>query len=604
MGTSLPQRRHLRVPQPMVPMTRPTTRVTVPGPTNHVVIIGAGLSGLTAALRVRATGREVTLIESADGVGGRCRTETLRSGHGEFDADTGATVLTMPSLVEAAVASVGLRAEDLSDDLPHGWGLRRLNPAYAASFASGRSLAVHSDSDLMLAEIERFASDHHRPEGVTGLQEGYLRHRDWAEELFTTSFDNFLAADFDSILDLLSTPASTSDLGHLLALGAFGSLGRRTRKDIQDEELARVLSFQALYAGVAPNQARAVYAVIAHMDTSMGVFYPRWGIGDVPELLAAAARRSGVNVVLNQRVVGLDVEASLGRGTEAPGGRGRRALGRLGNLAGYGGAAGERISAVLLEDGTAIPADAVIATCDLPVLERILPPSTGTRRPGRIPRKLTWSPSAVVIQGTVPREVADSWDTGLADVPHAHHSISFGHAWESTFEEITGRDRFGRPRRGELMRDPSLLVTRPAVTNPERRFTGADGREYEPVSILAPTPNLQVAPLDWENITEPYTREVLTELERRGFHGLADAISIARIDTPTTWEAMGHGAGTPFALSHTLFQTGPFRPRNYPGYGISNLVLAGSSTTPGVGVPTTILSGALAARRITGGGVR
>ena len=55
--------------------------------------------------------------------------------------------------------------------------------------------------------------------------------------------------------------------------------------------------------------------------------------------------------------------------------------------------------------------------------------------------------------------------------------------------------------------------------------------------------------------------------------------------------------------AHSFTQTGPFRPRNARAFGVDNLVLAGSSTTPGVGVPTVILSGALAARRITGGGV-
>ena len=58
-------------------------------------------------------------------------------------------------------------------------------------------------------------------------------------------------------------------------------------------------------------------------------------------------------------------------------------------------------------------------------------------------------------------------------------------------------------------------------------------------------------------------------------------------------------AGTPFALAHTFAQTGPFRPANTVR-GIDNVVLAGSSTVPGVGVPTALLSGRLAADRITG----
>ena len=69
--------------------------------------------------------------------------------------------------------------------------------------------------------------------------------------------------------------------------------------------------------------------------------------------------------------------------------------------------------------------------------------------------------------------------------------------------------------------------------------------------------------------------------------------------TPRDWARQGMIAGTPFSLSHTFRQTGPFRPGNTVR-GIDNVVLAGSSTVPGVGIPTAIVSGRLAADRITG----
>jgi phytoene desaturase len=59
-------------------------------------------------------------------------------------------------------------------------------------------------------------------------------------------------------------------------------------------------------------------------------------------------------------------------------------------------------------------------------------------------------------------------------------------------------------------------------------------------------------------------------------------------------------AGTPFALAHTFGQTGPFRPATLPRRGPENVVLAGSSVQPGVGVPMVLISGRLAAERITG----
>jgi phytoene desaturase len=74
---------------------------------------------------------------------------------------------------------------------------------------------------------------------------------------------------------------------------------------------------------------------------------------------------------------------------------------------------------------------------------------------------------------------------------------------------------------------------------------------------------------------------------------------VLHVVDPAGWARQGMAAGTPFALAHTFGQTGPFRPANTVR-GIDNVVLAGSSTVPGVGVPTALLSGRLAADRITG----
>ena len=80
---------------------------------------------------------------------------------------------------------------------------------------------------------------------------------------------------------------------------------------------------------------------------------------------------------------------------------------------------------------------------------------------------------------------------------------------------------------------------------------------------------------------------------------LHDSAEVLHVVNPADWARQGMVAGTPFALAHTFAQTGPFRPANIVR-GIDNAVLAGSSTVPGVGVPTALISGRLAADRITG----
>ena len=78
-----------------------------------------------------------------------------------------------------------------------------------------------------------------------------------------------------------------------------------------------------------------------------------------------------------------------------------------------------------------------------------------------------------------------------------------------------------------------------------------------------------------------------------------DTFQIAKVDDPGTWAAQGMAAGTPFSAAHTVRQTGPLRTPNLVR-GTDNVVLAGSSTVPGVGIPPVLVSGRLAAARITG----
>jgi phytoene desaturase len=174
----------------------------------------------------------------------------------------------------------------------------------------------------------------------------------------------------------------------------------------------------------------------------------------------------------------------------------------------------------------------------------------------------------------------------------AHHTISFGDSWRGVFDDVT--------RDGRLMTDPSLLVSMPSRTDRSLAPTGG-----QVLSVVAPTPNLDRRSggnpdVDWRTIGPRYRDELLATLEARGWTGLTGAIEVEEMATPLDWAAQGMAAGTPFALAHTFGQTGPFRPATLPRRGPENVVLAGSSVQPGVGVPMVLISGRLAAERITG----
>ncbi|KGF14814.1 hypothetical protein HMPREF1650_13435 [Corynebacterium freneyi DNF00450] len=547
---------------PLSPVPGPRRRVPAGdgGRERDIVVIGAGLAGLTAALHLTGAGHRVTVVDSADHVGGRCATEEVRvPGAGvTVRTDTGATVWTMPQLVESALSAVGKRISDVDP----AFRVERLAPAYHAMFHDGRALDVYGDASRMAAEIARFAEA--GGDDPAPRVEGYHRLREWLAEMFASAYPHFMAASFDSPLDMVGDSGTAGDLGHLLQLGAFGSLGDRVESLLDDELLARVFSFQALYAGVAPKSARAVYGCIAHMDTSMGVFYPTAsrtgsGMGAIAEVMAEAFVGAGGALRLSAPVKGLSVD-----------GRGRG------------------VTAVVCGDES-LSCDGIVATVDLPVVEGWLDDAGAPAKKRIIPTRS--SPSAMVAHGAAPVEVTRQW-------PDRHHLISFGEAWDDTFRQISS------PRGGSLMSDPSLLVTRPAVTCPDRVVVDAEGREWEPVSVLAPCPNLASADVDWDLVGPAHLAEVTAVLEDRGLTGISERWSVGRLDTPATWAGQGMIDGSPFGLAHLFRQTGPFRPRNLSPRLPSNLVLAGSTTVPGVGVPTVMLSGALAADRFTGGAVR
>jgi phytoene desaturase len=138
------------------------------------------------------------------------------------------------------------------------------------------------------------------------------------------------------------------------------------------------------------------------------------------------------------------------------------------------------------------------------------------------------------------------------------------------------------------MPDPSRLITVPSVSDP-----GAAPEGSTAMYVLEPVPHTG-AGLDWT--TEgPALRERLHETLETG--GYPSDIEVEALVTPEDWEGMGMHLGTPFALAHTFFQSGPFRPANHEPK-VPGLVFAGSGTTPGVGIPMVLISGRLAAERV------
>jgi phytoene desaturase len=434
-----------------------------------------------------------------------------------YSFDTGPTVLTMPDLIADALDCVGESMDDWLELLP-------IEPLYRSYYADGSQLDVHADPARMAQEIE----------SVIGANEaaGYLRYVDFVTDLYKYEMRDFIDRNIGSPFDLV-----TPNLARLAGIGGFRKLSPKVEQYLKDPRTQRIFSFQSMYAGLAPQDALAIYAVIAYMDSVAGVFMPKGGMHAVPRALAGAAAKHGVEFRYSTEVSKIEIQ-------------------------------GKRAVAVQTTDGDRIACDAVILNPDLPVAYRDL---LGFE-PWDV-KRLNYSPSCYLLLTGSTQEYSQI----------AHHNIHFGKSWDGVFKDLIDDKK--------LMSDPSILVTNPSRTDPG---LAPDGKHI--YYVLFPTPNLD-ADIDWTKQSGPYRDEIVKTLEERGYVGFGDAIELEHITNPLDWQELGMERGTPFAAAHSFFQTGPFRPRNVWG---DNVVFAGSGTQPGVGVPMVLISGRLAAERITG----
>ena len=483
----------------------------------RVGVVGAGLGGLSAAAHLVAAGHQVTVFERAAGPGGRATTEAVDG----YRLALGPTVLTMPRIVGEAFAAVGA-------DLEREVTLSPLDPAYRAVFADGSEFRVRHGREAMTEEIREFAG----PREAANFE----AFADWLAELYRIEMPNFIDTQWDGVGDLLG---KWRVLVRLTRLAGFRRLDQAVASFLEEPRLQRVFSFQSLYAGVAPQQALSLYAVITYMDTIAGVYEVRGGVSAIVDALARTLARRGVEFEYDSPITKI-----LRRGDDT------------------GAVDGIEIAGELR-----VRLDAVVCDIDLSVAYRTL---LDVKAPRRV-RQARYAPSCVV------------WSAGVRGVPPVgteHHNVHFGWEWDDAFAALDA---------GVRMSDPSTFVTVASQTDPT---VAPDG--CSTIFALEPVPNLR-GTVDWSSETGQLAGQMRDRLRVFGYP--VDDIAVERLIDPLTWRSLGLERGTPFSLAHTFRQSGPFRPANTDER-VPGLAFTGGATVPGVGVPMVMLSGRLAAQRI------
>ncbi|MBP1702005.1 MAG: Phytoene desaturase [Chloroflexi bacterium] len=286
---------------------------------NSVIVIGAGIGGMTAAIHLAKQGVHVTIVEKNDNPGGRCD-RLSREGH-QFD--TGPTLMVMRLLYEAEFAALGTSLNDVLD-------LERVDPTYHLVFDDGSQLALTSDLKSMQRQLEEF-----EPGSMFGL----LRYLEEGYRHYHLSMERLIYPDFRKPTDFFK-PANLPLLYQVKPLVKhYANMSRY----FDDPRLKAAFTFQDVYMGLSPFEAPATFSMMPYTELAHGVWYPKGGMYQLVEALATLTREAGVEFIFNTAVEHIDVQGRHARG--------------------------------VIVDGQQLAADAVLANADLPyVVQNLLPP--------------------------------------------------------------------------------------------------------------------------------------------------------------------------------------------------------------------------------------
>ncbi|MDJ0753147.1 MAG: phytoene desaturase family protein [Ardenticatenaceae bacterium] len=260
-----------------------------------VVIIGAGIGGMSAAIRLAAAGRSVTILEQNERVGGKMG-QIMRDG---YRWDTGPSVITMRHVFEDLFAAAGRKLDDYLT-------LEPLEPLTRYFYQDGTILDASADLPTMLSQIEAL-----NPNDV----EGYLAYLAYAARIHRITGPVF-------IYDQPPTPSSFLRVPFPDWFKVDGLRKMSTAIDnfVQAPQLRQLLGRFATYTGASPYLAPATLNVIAHVELNGGVWYPRGGVYAVAKAYERLAGELGVEIRTNQPVEKIVVDANRRiKGVEAAG---------------------------------------------------------------------------------------------------------------------------------------------------------------------------------------------------------------------------------------------------------------------------------------------
>ena len=243
---------------------------------NKLIVVGSGFGGIAAALRMRAKGYEVTLLEKQADLGGRARVFTKDG----FTYDAGPTVVTAPYLFNELFSIFKKNIEDYVKIVP-------LDLWYRFVFSDGSIFNYSGNENEMETQINKISND----------LVGYKKLLTFTEKIFNKGFIELSDKPFNNFLFMIK------QIPALLKLKSYQSVYQLVSSYISNEKLRRIFSMHPLLVGGNPFSTTAIYTLILFLEKKWGIHYAMGGTGKIVEALEKLMKEEDITILKNAEVV-------------------------------------------------------------------------------------------------------------------------------------------------------------------------------------------------------------------------------------------------------------------------------------------------------------
>ncbi|WP_404449221.1 phytoene desaturase [Sutcliffiella horikoshii] len=481
----------------------------------HVVVIGGGLGGLSAAISLAAKGFTVTLLEKNNHLGGKLMPVQL----GEASFDFGPNTITMPNVFQEVISQTG-------EDPDSYFEFIKLSSHTRNYSSDGAMLDFSTDKEKMVDQLS-----HLDPVGA----KNYPSYLEEVTRLYRMGESQFFRRTFTSTADYLSP-----SLGYSFSkVRPLQSLHRFHRNYFTNPFVIQTLDRYATYIGSSPYVSPATFGLIAYLELVEGVYYTKGGNTKIADGFENLARKLGVRIHTNCKVISIDVKNN-------------------------------QAVSVATEDGEHYPADTVVMNADLLVsypelVKEVDRPHFNDKKVAKFEPSI----SAYVVLAEM--------NTRHSEL--LHHTVYFSNEYKQEFTSLFQDKKYAD--------DPTIYLSNSSFTEMEKSPNGDN------LFILVNAP----ATSRYNENTDDYKELIYDTLAERGL-SLKENVLTERIITPKEiHHTFGAFKGALYGMASNRKSDAFFRPRNKSA-DIGNLYFVGGSTHPGGGSPMVTLSGLNVAKAI------